>query len=203
MYRKLFLTFAYIGAFTFGGGYSMLPMFQRELVEKNGWVTEEEITDFFSICQCLPGIIAANTAVFVGYKHKGVLGGIVAALGVAMPSIVVIIVIAAFLTYFADIPAVQKAFVGIRVCVSVLIVNAVIKLRKHSIVDLPAVLIFMVVFLLSVLTGMHIALLVFAAGVSGIVISMIRKRMTSNCEPPDKGGTSNGDGEPSDIGGLK
>ena len=176
MYRKLFLTFAYIGAFTFGGGYSMLPMFQRELVEKNGWVTEEEITDFFSICQCLPGIIAANTAVFVGYKHKGVLGGIVAALGVATPSIVVILIIAAFLTYFADIPTVQRAFVGIRVCVSVLIVNAVIKLRKHSIVDLPSVLIFLVVFLLSVLTNLHIALLVAAAGVSGIVISSIRKR---------------------------
>ena len=178
MYLKLLLTFAYIGAFTFGGGYSMLPMFQRELVEKKSWLTEEELTDIFSISQCLPGIIAANTAIFVGYKHKRVLGGIVSALGVAMPSIIIILIIATFLTNFVHIPVVQSAFTGLRVCVSILIINAVLKLRKNSIVDLPAALIFIAVFLLAVYNIISVAILVAVAGVFGIAFSLLRKRLS-------------------------
>ena len=175
MYLKLLLSFSYIGAFTFGGGYAMLPMFQRELVEKRKWLNDEEITDLFSISQCLPGIIAANTAVFVGYKTKGLLGGIFAAIGVVLPSLFVITLIAAFLSNFADIEIVQKAFIGVRVCVSVLIINAVIKLRKFALVDVPAALIFIVVFIISVFLGLHVAILVFSAGICGVIISLIRK----------------------------
>ena len=166
----------------------MLPMFQRVLVEKNEWLTEEEMTDLFSISQCLPGIIAANTAVFVGYKHRGVLGGIVAAFGVALPSVVVILVIAAFLSNFADIPVVQKAFAGLRVCVSVLIINAVLRLRKHSIVDLPAALIFSVVFILSVYMLLPIAAIVAIAGACGIAISLLRNRATPKSGNSSEGG---------------
>jgi len=155
----------------------MLPMFQRELVEKNKWLTVEELTDIFSISQCLPGVIAANTAVFVGYKQKKVLGGIVSALGVALPSIIVILIIAAFLTNFVDIPIVQKAFIGLRVCVSILIINAVLKLRKNSVIDLPSVLIFIAVFSLSVFKILPVALLVAIAGVFGIAFSMVRERI--------------------------
>jgi len=176
MYLKLLLTFSYIGAFTFGGGYAMLPMFRRELVEKNNWLTDEEVTDLFSISQCLPGIIAANTAIFVGYKHKGITGGIVAALGVALPSVVVILIIAAFLSNFAEITIVQKAFTGLRVGVSVLILNAVFKLRKHSVVDIPSAVIFMAVFLLAVYMFFPVAVLIAAAGISGVVISNLRKK---------------------------
>ena len=178
MYLKLLLTFSYIGAFTFGGGYAMLPMFQRELVEKNKWLTNEEVTDFFSISQCLPGIIAANTAIFVGYKQKGILGGIVAALGVALPSVIVILIIAAFLTNFADIPVVQKAFTGLRVCVSVLIINAVFKLRKNAIIDIQTAVIFLVIFILAVYMIFPVAVLILLAGICGIVISLLRKRMS-------------------------
>jgi len=153
-------------------------MFQRELVEKNKWLTMEELTDLFSISQCLPGIIAANTAVFVGYKQKKVLGGIVSALGVALPSIIFILAIAMFLTNFAGIPIVQKAFTGLRVCVSVLIINAVLKLRKNSIIDVPSVLIFLAVFLLAVYKILPVAVLVAIAGVFGIAISMVRKRIS-------------------------
>jgi chromate transporter len=198
MYIKLFLTFAYIGAFTFGGGYSMLPMFQRVLVEKRRWVTENEVADLFSISQCLPGIIAANTAIFVGHKHKGSVGGIAAALGVVFPSILIILIIAAFLSGFADIPAVQSAFVGLRVCVSVLIINAVFKLHKHALVDLPSIIIFLVVFTLSVFTSLHITILVAAAGICGIVISSLRKGAPptdpghGSCDSKDKSNTSEG-----------
>ena len=162
----------------------MLPMFQRELVEKKGWLTDTEMTDLFSIGQCLPGIIAANTAVFVGHKHKGALGGIAAALGVAVPSVIIIMIIAAFLTGYAHIPAVQSAFVGLRICVSVLIINAAIKLLKHALVDLPAIIIFLAVFALSMFTGLHVAILVAAAGICGIVLSSLRKDTSSDKNNP-------------------
>jgi len=166
----------YIGAFTFGGGYSMLPMFKRELVEKNGWLSDNEMTDIFSVGQCLPGVIAINTSVFVGYRQKGVPGSIVAALGVSFPSVVIILIIAAFISNFADIPVVQSAFAGIRVCVSVLILNTVIKLWKQAIADKLAIVIFSVVFLISVFTNVQVAILVVAAGAAGIAISALRRR---------------------------
>ena len=160
----------------------MLPMFQRELVEKKEWLTNEEMTDLFSISQCLPGVIAVNTAVFVGHKQKGITGGIVAAMGVILPSLLIIMAIAAFLSNFADIPVVQKAFTGLRVCVSVLIINAVLKLRKHSVIDIPTVLIFIAVFFLSTYMILPVAALVAIAAVSGIVISLLRRP-----KPPEGG----------------
>lgn len=146
---NMFLTFARIGGLTFGGGYAMLPMLQREVVEKNHWATEEELADYYAIGQCTPGIIAVNTATFVGYRQAGIIGGIFATLGVVFPSIVIITVIAACLTNFADLKVVQYAFEGIRVCVCVLIFNAVQKLWKKSVVDQPTTVIFLLVFLVS------------------------------------------------------
>ena len=132
---KLFLAFAKIGAVTFGGGYAMLPILQRDIVKKHGWATDEELVDYFAIGQCTPGIIAVNTATFIGYKQKGVWGGIFATLGVIFPSIVIISIIAAFITNYAELPVVRYAFNGIRVCVCILILNVVLKLSKSSLVD--------------------------------------------------------------------
>ena len=126
----LFWTFARVGGLTFGGGYAMLPILQREMVEKRQWVSDEELMDYYAIGQCTPGIIAVNTATFVGQKRKGIVGGIVATLGVVFPSLVIITIIAAFIQNFADLAVVKNAFAGIRVCVCVLILNAVIKLLK-------------------------------------------------------------------------
>ena len=176
MLFKLFYSFAYIGAFTFGGGYSMLPMFRRVLVEKHKWLSDEEITDFFSAAQCLPGIIAVNTAVLTGYKQRKTAGGIAAAIGTVLPSLIVILIIAAFISNFADYPVVGHAFAGIRVCVCVLILNTVVKLWKQSIVDKIAIIIFIAVFITSVLTSLSAAILVIAAGVCGIAISFGKKK---------------------------
>jgi chromate transporter len=176
MLIKLFLSFSYIGAFTFGGGYSMLPMFRRELVAKKGWLTDEEMTDMFSVGQCLPGVIASNTAVFVGYKQKGTLGSIAAMLGVVFPSVVFILIIAIFITSLADYPIIQRAFAGLRVCVSVLILNTVIQLWKKAIADKLAILIFAAVFLVSLFTNLPVAILVVAAGATGMAITALRKR---------------------------
>ena len=146
----LFITFAVVGVTTFGGGYAMLPALQREVVEKRRWATDEEVMDWYAIGQCTPGVIAVNTATFVGQKLTGVLGGIFATLGVVFPSLVIITIIAAFIQNFAHLPAVQSAFAGIRVCVCVLILNAVVKLWKKSVIDWKTLLIFIAVFACSV-----------------------------------------------------
>lgn len=120
-YIELFSTFAKIGTFTFGGGYAMLPLIQKEVVEKKKWASEEEIMDYYAVGQCTPGIIAVNTATFIGYYQKGILGGIVATLGIVFPSIVIILFIAGFLQNFSDLAVVQHALAGIRVAVCVLV----------------------------------------------------------------------------------
>ena len=170
---ELFLSFARVGVLTFGGGYAMLPMLQHEIVEKRGWATEEELTDYFAIGQCTPGVIAVNTATFVGQKHAGVSGGIVATLGVVFPSFVIITVIAALLSNFSDLPAVKNAFAGIRVCVCVLILNAVVKLWKKTVVDLPTFVIFVLVFGLSLFFDISPVLFVAASGVAGAVLGSL------------------------------
>ena len=173
---ELFLTFAKVGVMTFGGGYAMLPILQREVVENKGWATEEELADYFAIGQCTPGIIAVNTATFVGQKRCGVPGGITATLGVVFPSLVIITVIAAVLRGFAEYPAVRHAFAGVRVCVCVLILNAVVKLWKKAVVDVPALVIFFAVLALALFTECSPVLFVLAAAAAGIFICIIKWR---------------------------
>lgn len=176
VYLDLFLTFARIGGLTFGGGYAMLPILQREVVEKRGWASNEELMDYYAIGQCTPGVIAVNTATFIGLKNRGVLGGIVATLGVVFPSLLIITVIAAFISNFADLAVVQNAFAGVRVCVCVLIVNAVVKLWKKSVVDLPALFICLAVFLCSAFFSVTPVLLVLFAGVAGVIIQTLKAK---------------------------
>lgn len=172
----LFGAFAVVGVTTFGGGYAMLPALQREVVEKRRWATEEEVMDWYAIGQCTPGVIAVNTATFVGQKQAGIPGGIFATLGVVFPSLVIIMIIAAFIQNFAHLPAVQNAFAGIRVCVCVLILNAVVKLWKKSVVDWKTFLVFLLVFAGSVFLNISPVLYVLAAAVAGIVIRELEAR---------------------------
>lgn len=162
-----------VGLFTFGGGYAMLPILQREVVETRGWVTEEEVLDYYAIGQCLPGIIMVNTMIFVGQKRKGTAGGIAAALGTVCPALIIITLIAALLTNFADVPAVKNAFAGIRVCVCVLIFNAVLKLWKSSIIDWKCLVLFLVVAVGSLLTDITPIVFVLFAAVVGVVLKML------------------------------
>ena len=166
----MFFTFARIGGLTFGGGYAMLPMLQKEVVEKRGWATEDELMDYYAVGQCTPGVIAVNTATFIGAKQKGILGSIFATAGVISPSILIIGIIAAFIRNFAELAAVKNAFAGIRVCVCVLIFNAVSKLYKKAVIDLPTTVIFVLVFLGSVLFDVSPAVYVVLAGTAGILL---------------------------------
>ncbi len=168
IYLDLFTTFFRTGACTFGGGYAMLPILQRDVVENKGWATDEELTDYFAIGQCTPGVIAVNTATFIGYKYKGILGGIAATLGIVCPSVIIITIIALFLRTFADLPAVAHAFSGIRACVCTLILNAALKIWKSALIDLPTALIFVAVFFLSVLWGLSPSILVIVSSIIGL-----------------------------------
>ena len=193
LYLDLFLTFAKVGVCTFGGGYAMLPILQREVVEKKGWATEEELTDYFAIGQCTPGVIAVNTATFVGQKQRGNLAGVIATLGVVFPSLIIITLIAAFLTEFASYPAVRHALAGINAAVVALIVASVVKLGKTTLKSAPAVCIFLAVLALSELAGLlgvdpstplgaaldfvsSPAVLVVLAGVTGYLLSLLPRR---------------------------
>ena len=139
-------TFFKVGICTFGGGYAMLPVLQREVVEKKHWASQEEILDYYAVGQCTPGVIAVNTATFVGYKYAGILGGILCSLGFVLPSLLIILSIAALLRSFAHLAVVKNAFAGIRVCVCVLILNSVVKLWKSAVVDALALCVFLAVF---------------------------------------------------------
>ena len=175
-YWPLFLAFARVGVMTFGGGYAMIPILEREIVDRHGWATEEELMDYYAVGQCTPGVIAVNTATFIGYKYAGVSGGIAATLGVIFPSVVIITLIAGILTSFADVPAVKSAFAGIRVCVCVLIFNAVVKLWKKAVVDKATLVMFLAVFLLSVFLDVSPVVFVVLCAAAGIVLSRMGVR---------------------------
>ena len=175
---NLFFTFFKIGAVFFGGGYAMLPLLTREFAEKRGWVTEDELNDYFAIGQVTPGIIAVNVATFIGNKRKGILGGIFATVGLVLAPVIIITLIAAVLTNFAELDVVKHAFSGIRVCVCVLIFSAIMKVWKKSVPDVTALIICIILFLVSAfgdLLPIKISpvILVITAAIAGIVIKSI------------------------------
>ena len=172
----LFISFAKVGVMTFGGGYAMIPILEREIVDKHGWATNEELMDYYAVGQCTPGIIAVNTATFIGHKQAGTLGGVIATLGIVFPSLVIITLIAGILTSFADIPAVKSAFAAIRVCVCVLIFNAVLKLWKGAIKDKAALVLFLLVFGLSVFLDISPIVFVVVCAAAGIVLTRMGVR---------------------------
>lgn len=169
----LFLTFARIGAVSFGGGYSNLPVLQHEIVKKKNWATDEELIDYYAIGQCVPGIISVNVAVLVGKKNKGIIGGLAATLGIVFPSLLVIILVAAFISNFSNLPIVKNAFIGIRACVCALIANAVIKLWKSSVIDIFTLIIFLGVFISVAFIDLSPVIAIVLAAISGIIIKNI------------------------------
>ena len=157
---ELYFAFFRIGGLTFGGGLTMLPMLKYELVEKKNWITEEELIDCYAIGQCTPGIIAVNTATFVGYKRKGVTGGIVSTLGMVSPSVLIITVVALFLEQFMDNIWLSHALMGVRGVVCALMLNTVITLA----------------FLLSMLTNIPLIMIVLLAGTVGVLMERFGKK---------------------------
>ena len=167
-YFDLFVTFARVGVMTFGGGYAMIPILEREVVDKKGYATSEELMDYYAV--------GVNTATFIGQKLAGTPGGVVATLGVVFPSLVIISVIAGILTNFADLPAVQNAFAGVRVCVCVLVFNAVVKLWKGAVADKGALALFLLIFAASLFLDVTPVVYVVFAAVAGIILTKLGVR---------------------------
>lgn len=167
---ELFLTFAKMGVITFGGGMAMLPILQREIVYTRRWATEEELLDYYAIGQCTPGVIAVNTATFIGQKMAGPAGGMAATLGMVFPSLVIISLIAGLIANFSDLAWVRNAFAGIQVCVCVLIFNATMKLLKKSVIDKRTALIFALVLSGSVVLNLSPAWFVLLSAGAGIAL---------------------------------
>lgn len=173
---KLFIAFFKIGALTFGGGYAMLPMLEREVVVKHKWATMEELMDYFAIGQCTPGVIAVNTATFVGYKKFGNIGGIVATLGVICPSIIIISLIASVLSIIYENPIVQHAFAGIGVAVCAILVQAILKIGKAGLSDWFTWVVAAVAFVLSMFFNITTILIIIIAGASALIYRAVATR---------------------------
>ncbi len=177
-FRKLiylYVSFFKIGGLTFGGGLAMLPMLQREIVNDRKWCTEEELLDIYAIGQCTPGVIAINTATYVGYKQAGVAGGIFGTLGMVSPSLIVICLVASILNNFIQNPVVIHALAGIRVVVCALMMNTVLSMAKKGIVDKLGGVLFITAFLLASFTPVPTVALIVAAGVIGVAAKRVRK----------------------------
>ena len=186
IYLDLFFSFFKIGALTFGGGYAMLPMFKRELVEKHGWCTEEDILDYYAIAQCTPGVIAVNTASFIGYRKKGIPGAICATLGVVCPSVLIITIIAAFISSFADNKYVKYAFEGIRIAVCALVSVTVYGLFKKNVKDIITALLAVFAFVFTYFFGISPIIAVIAATVVGITVKVINEKKANEKEDDRK-----------------
>jgi len=177
--KELYTTFFKIGSVSFGGGYAMLPMLEKELSEKRNWVSEEELLDYYAIGQSTPGIIAINTATFVGYKTAGVAGGIAATLGMVTPSLIIIILIASFLDHFNEQPLVQKALKGVNIAVAVLLLSSVWKFAKKTVRNIWGGILCLGAFLLAGFTAVSPIPIVITAALCGVLGFFIHGRHKS------------------------
>ena len=178
---ELYLAFLRIGCVNFGGCYAMLPLLEQDLVNKRHWTTMDDLTDYFAIGQCTPGIIALNVSTFIGHKKRGIPGALAATAGFLTAPVIIILLIAAFLTNFASLEIVQHAFAGIRVCVCVLIIQAVLRLWKKSVVDKKTLILYLAVFCLTAFSSwlpvsFPAAVLVICSGCIGIAITSLDRR---------------------------
>ncbi len=176
LFTQLFFVFFKIGAFTFGGGYAMLPLIQKEVVTRQKWLTDEEILDIFAICQSVPGVISINSAIFIGRRVAGTLGAVISALGVILPSFIIILVIASVLVTYRQNPIIDKVFTGIRAASAALILLAAIKMSKKAILNKVGIAIAIVSFALVVLLDIHALWAVIFGGAIGIISNLYKGR---------------------------
>ena len=160
---------------TFGGGYAMLPMLEREVVDNRGWTTSEQMMDYYAVGQCTPGIIAVNVSTFIGFNERGILGAVVAMMGIVFPSLVIIMSLASVLMAFRENAYVARAFAGIRIAVCALMLSAVIKLAKKAVSDIPTAVIAVSALLLQIFLGVSPILIVLFSAAVGIAVYFARK----------------------------
>ena len=184
----LFFEFFKVGLFTFGGGYAMLPILRREIVQKEKWLTEEEVMDFYAIGQSMPGIIAVNVGGFIGYQRRREAGAVAAALGVVSPCLIIITIIAAFLANFQDNVYVRHALSAVSVCVCALIVDSIIAMWKKGVKDIFGFVLFAVMLVAMTFTQASPVLLVIFSAVCGIIYKSLQ-----GCRCAKKNGKGGGE----------
>lgn len=180
---ELFTITLQLGAFTFGGGYAMFPLMRREYVEKRNWFTDSDMLDMLAVSQSLPGMISVNASIMVGYRLFGLLGALVAVLGLVLPSLVVLSIISFFYVKFQSNPWVNAALSGIRVGVIALLIQAVIQLGKPSVKGAFAWILAITAFILSVLSGIHPILIILAGAFVGILRTLLHDRRKTGLKP--------------------
>lgn len=172
----LYYTFAKIGTFTIGGGLAMMPMMQKELIDRRHWITEEDLIDYYAVGQSTPGIVAVNVSTFVGYRQFGILGGIVATLGMVTPSLVIIMILAGLINSISDLPYVQKALKGINVAVAALLTSVIINFAKKTVKSLTNAIFMMISFILVFAFKVPTFIIILAALATGIILTLIEKK---------------------------
>ncbi len=176
MIWKLFCIFFKIGAFTFGGGYAMIPLISREVAQKRNWITDEEILDIIAIAESTPGPIAINSATFVGYKVAGFWGAAAATVGVVLPSFVVISIISFVLEQFREFSAVKYAFFGIRAGVLALLIKALWTMYCKCPKGLLSYILMALSFIVAALTNISVLYIILFCAAVGIVTSLVNER---------------------------
>jgi len=182
-FLNLYLAFVKIGTFTFGGGLAMMPIMQRELIEKRGWVTEEELIDYFAIGQSTPGIIAVNVSTFVGYKRLGWFGGIVGTLGVVTPSWVIIMLLAGAISSVDKYPLAQKALKGINVAVAALLTSVIVKFSKKTIKNIWNAFFMLLAFALIYFFKVQSVWIILSALIIGCLLTLYRQKKNTRDIP--------------------
>ena len=177
-YLELIRAFIVIGATAFGGGFAIVPVLERELINKRGWVTMEEVLDFYTIAQITPGIIIVNITTFIGYRRKGVPGGIVATLSLALPSVSLMLLISVFLDRFAEYAAVRHALAGIRIAVCAIILDTTIRLFRGYMKDYRSVVICVIAFVLSAVFSLSPVYIILGAALAGLLLYSPRQKKT-------------------------
>lgn len=170
---ELYISFFKVGLFTFGGGLAMLPIIEREVVNNKKWASYEELLDYYAVSQSTPGIIMVNVSTFIGYKERGLIGGIISTLGVVSPSLIIITLIASLIENFASISYVQSALKGIAAGISAIMISSLIKLGKTSIIDILSVALCIIGFVISYFTKLNI----IYAVVFGIAVGIIKYKL--------------------------
>ena len=169
-YLELFWAFIVIGVTTFGGGYAIIPVLERELIKKRGWITMDEVLDFYTIAQITPGIIAVNVATFVGCKRKNFIGGTIATIGFVLPGVCLMMFISVFVRRFAEYPIVQHALAGIRLAVCALILDTTIKLFKGFFKNYKSLILSVIAFVLSAVFSVSPVFIILGAGIAGFLL---------------------------------
>lgn len=183
---NLYFSFAKIGTFTIGGGLAMMPMMQKELIEKRKWITEEDLIDYYAVGQSTPGIVAVNVATFVGFKQAGIIGGIIATLGMVTPSLVIIMILATFINSISDYPVAQKALRGINVSVAALMTNVIVKFAKKTIKKITNAIFMLISFSLVFFFKVPSFYIIIVALITGVILTAINLRKAENTTGGEK-----------------